>query len=132
MPDNAVTPVLIERASEQLRQEREIFDQRKLHEARWFYLRLVMGYSSVVLLTAVMLIASYILINSSQFGTAVVTSAGGALFVDVLGLLVGVWKIALNPTFITKLTPETYVNLPDIQDVMRATDEEATPTSVQG
>jgi hypothetical protein len=131
MPNNVVTPVLIERASEQLRQEREIFDQRKLHEARWFYLRLVMGYSSVVLMTAVMLIAAYILINSSQFSAAVVTSAGAALFVDVLGLLIGVWKIALNPTFISKLTPETHVNLPDIQDVMRPKEEEITSTSAQ-
>lgn len=32
------------RLEEQLRQEREVFDQRKLHSERWFTLRLRMGY----------------------------------------------------------------------------------------
>ena len=33
------------RASEQLRQEREAFDQAKAHDARWFTLRLMIGYA---------------------------------------------------------------------------------------
>lgn len=114
MPNNALSPVAIERATEQLRQERETFNQAKTHEGRWFILRLVMGYSSVVLLGAVMVVASYIIFNSSSFPAGVVTTAGAALFVDVLGLLISVWKIALNPDFNAKLSPVTREEIPPI------------------
>src|SRR4051794_488747 len=100
-----LSPVVIERAIERLRQERETFNQHKAHEDRWFLLRLVMGYSSVLLLTAIMMISSYILLNNVHFPATVVTASGAALFVDVLGLLVGVWRIALNPNFLAKLGP---------------------------
>ena len=101
------TPIMLERAAEQLRQERETFEQQKRHEERWFRLRLVMGYAAVVLLTVVMVMSSLILVENNRFPTSVVVAAGTALFVDVLGLLVGVWKIALNPTFLTRLGPVT-------------------------
>lgn len=117
MPNEDVTPILIERAAEQLRQEREIFEQRKLQESRWFYLRLVMGYSSVILLTSVAAVSSYILMNSGSFSTTVVASAGAALFVDISGLLIAVWKIVLNPSSITELNPVTDIKMPDIDAI---------------
>lgn len=109
-----LTPVMLERASEQLRQERETFDQAKKQEHLWFVLRLSMGFSSIVLLSAVMFVAVYILFNYAVFPTAVVTTAGAALFADVLGLLIGVWKIALNPKSVTKLQPVTQSSIPDV------------------
>ena len=112
-----LTPVVIERATEQLRQERETFDQAKRHESRWFILRLVMGYSSVLLLAAIMVIASYVLFNGETFPEGVVTVAGAALFIDVLGLLVAVWKIALNPNFYARLGPVTNVEIPEVASV---------------
>ena len=110
-----VAPILIERAAEQLRQEQEVFEQRRSQESRWFYLRLVMGYSAVVLLVAVMAVASYVLLNNDQFHTSVVSAAGAALFLDVLGLLVAVWKIVLKPSSITELTAVTKIDLPDLE-----------------
>lgn len=110
-----LTPVVVARATEQLRQERETFDQAKQHEGRWFVLRLVMGYSAVLLLGAIMAVASYVLFNSASFPASVVTAAGAALFVDVLGLLIAVWKIALNPNFYARLAPVTQIALPDIE-----------------
>lgn len=107
-----LSPVVIERAIERLRQERETFNQHKAHEDRWFLLRLVMGYSSVLLLAAIMVVSSYVLLNNKLFPATVVTAAGAALFGDVLGLLVGVWKIALNPNFLAKLAPVTAETLP--------------------
>jgi hypothetical protein len=104
--------VRLRRAGEQLRQEREIFEQRKSQEARWFRLRLCMGYSSVALLAIVLIVASSILWNHSVFPNAVVISAGIALFTDILTLLLGVWKIVLNPSFSMKLSPTTNVSLP--------------------
>lgn len=106
--------VQIERATEQLRQEREIFEQRKRHESFWFFLRLVMGYASVLLLIAVMAVASYILFKNAQFPAAVVVAAGAALFTDVLGILIGVWKIALNPKMAVSAGPVTKIQLPDL------------------
>lgn len=97
----------IQRIKERLRQEREIFDQHKAHENRWFLLRLVMGYSSVVLLVAIMVVSSYILFNSASFSNSVVVAAGAALFSDTLGLVVSIWKIVFNPDFMTKLAPIT-------------------------
>lgn len=114
MPNNDVTPIQIERAMEQLRQEREVFDQRKNQESRWFLLRLTMGYTSVVLLFAVIAISTLVLFNSSSFPEFTVKAAGAALFADVVGLLIGVWKIVLKPDFITKLSPETQQELPEM------------------
>ena len=91
------------RADEQLRQERELFDQHKLHEARWFGLRLLMGYSSVLLLLGVMLVASYILLHHQEFPNVVIVAAGAALFTDVLGMLIGFYNIALNPMSVTQV-----------------------------
>lgn len=109
-----LNPVILERASEQLRQERETFDQAKSHDHWWFVLRLAMGFSSIVLLVAVMVVSVYILFNNADFPEAVVTAAGAALFVDVLGMLIGVWKIALNPKTVSKLQPTTQSSIPDI------------------
>ena len=105
MPE--LSPIDYERAAENLRQERETFDQRKRQDSRWFLLRLTMGYCSIVLLASIMVFSAWVLLNAKDFSPAVVTSAGAALFVDVLGLLVSVWKIALNPNFATKLGPVT-------------------------
>lgn len=105
------TPVLIARAAERLRQERETFDQHQRHDEWWFRLRLVMGFSAVVLLFFIMVVSTYILVNAASFASSVVTAAGAGLFVDALGLLIGVWKITLNPSFLTRLAPITDVNM---------------------
>ena len=107
MPSADITPIQIERAMEQLRQEREVFDQRKAQESRWFVLRLVMGYSSVALLVAVIIICGVVMFNSQKFPEFTVKAAGAALFTDVIGLLISVWKIVLRPDSVTKLAPET-------------------------
>ena len=107
MNTNEFLPIILERETEKLRQEKEIFDQRKIQENRWFRLRIIMGYSSVVLLGTIMIVSSYIILNNSDFPISVVTASGAALFGDVLGLLICVWKIVLNPNFMTKLEPST-------------------------
>jgi len=107
MIPEAADAIAIARANEELRQERDTFDQRKRHENTWFWLRVAMGYTSILLLAVVMAVAGYMLLNPSPYSPAVLTTAGAALFVDVLGLLVGVWKIALNPNFISRLAPIT-------------------------
>ena len=111
MANDDTTPIRIERAMEQLRQEREVFDQRKNQESHWFLLQLAMGYASVFLLVAVIVISALVLFNAEKFPEFAVKAAGVALFTDVVGLLVGVWKIVLQPDFMMKLAPETQEEL---------------------
>jgi hypothetical protein len=102
-----LVPIMLERETEKLRQEKETFDRRKDQEKRWFRLRLVMGYSAVILLLAIMFVSSWIVLNHQAFPGSVVAGASAAFFGDVLGLLICVWKIVLNPSFMTKPEPTT-------------------------
>jgi dolichyl-phosphate-mannose--protein O-mannosyl transferase len=102
-----ITAALLLRVEEGLRQERETFDQRKEQEARWFTLRLRMGYTAAVLLPAIAVGCGVVLYLHDNFPLTVVGSAGAALFVDVLSLFVAVWKLVLNPRSITQLKPIT-------------------------
>ena len=99
--------VRIKRAKEQLRQEREVFNLKKKQESRWFFLSLTMGYASVALLVMIVIISSIILFNPKDFTVFTVKATCAALFADVVGLLLGIWKIVLNPKFVTMLSPET-------------------------
>jgi hypothetical protein len=105
MSDANVSPQALLRLEEQLRQERETFDHRKLQDSKWFLLRLRMGYTAAVMLPVVAIACAYVLFNHPQFPGSVVTSAGAALLVDVLGLIVAVWKVVLNPGSVTRLDP---------------------------
>jgi hypothetical protein len=105
--DSVSDAILAMRAEEALRQEKETFEQRKIQENKWFRLRLTVGYASIILLALIMLIASMILFDNSQFPSTVVTAAGVALFGDVLGLLIAIWKIVLNPNSAASLAPVT-------------------------
>jgi hypothetical protein len=99
--------LLFRRADEQLRQEREVFEQSKSQEARWFRLRLVIGYSSVAILVCILIIASCVLYYHDKFPSFAVNSATVALFTDVIGSVFGVWKFALNPESVRGLTTVT-------------------------
>jgi hypothetical protein len=100
-----LSPQTLLRLEEQLRQERETFDHRKGQDTRWFVLRLRMGYTAAVMLPLIAIACAYVLFNNANFPTAVVASAGSALLADVLGLLVAVWKVVLNPGSTTRLEP---------------------------
>lgn len=117
MATEDATPIMIERATEQLRQEREVFDLRKSQEARWFVLQITMGWASVFLLIAVIVICAYVLLNNTNFDEFTVKAAGAAIFVDVVGLIIGIWKIVLKPDLVTKLTPETQQELGEADEL---------------
>ena len=105
MSNTDLSPQSLLRLEEQLRQERETFDHRKGQDARWFVLRLRMGYTAAVMLPVIALACAYVLFNNAAFPTTVVGSAGAALLADILGLLVAVWKVVLNPGSVTRLEP---------------------------
>lgn len=97
----------ITKAAERLRQQQETFDQRKKHDSRWFWLKLIMGYSAILILLAIMVISSIILFNHEKFPDQIINWVAPALFVDVVGLIFTVWKVVLSPGNSTKLEPVT-------------------------
>ena len=99
--------MLARQIAERLRQEKETFDQQQRQDQSWFCLRLAMGAVALVLLPAVFYVTSRILLYPDGYSVGVVTSAGIALFTDVLGLVISIWKIVLSPGSSTKLGPIT-------------------------
>jgi len=100
-------PIEFARAEEQLRQERETFEQQKAQAARWFLLRLSVGYTSVAALVMVLGVCVYTLMRTDVFPASVVTAAGATLFGDVVGLVATIWKVVLSPGTVASLTPVT-------------------------
>ena len=111
MADVSFDLVAVETAAESLRQQRETFNQRKVHEERWFSLRLRMGYTAIVLLPAILFLSGYVLLNASEFSRTVVALSAASMFTDALGLVASVWKVVLNPDSVTKLSPVTESSL---------------------
>ena len=52
-----------------------------------------------------MAISTYVILNPKELDPATVKLAAGALFGDVVGLLVAVWKIVVNPSFFKPGSP---------------------------
>jgi hypothetical protein len=102
-----VDPILFSRAEEQLRQERETFDQLKSHDGWWFFLAISAGFTAVIALVVIMIFAIYVMTYYDQFPTTVVSFASAALFADVLGLVVMIWKVVVNPRAEKMLAPVT-------------------------
>jgi uncharacterized membrane protein YqjE len=97
----------ITKAAERLRQQQETFNQRKTHDSKWFLLKLLMGYSAILMLVSILVISCIIIFNYQDYPNSIVNWATPALFVDILGLIFTVWKVVLNPTQTTKLEPVT-------------------------
>ena len=57
---------------------------------------MAMGWMAVVLLPLLGAAAFFVLYNNESFDQAVVVAAAGALFVDVLGLVLAIWKVVLG------------------------------------
>lgn len=97
----------LSKTSEALRQERETFEQLKKHDQSWFALRLVMGYAAVIILITIPVISGVIIFNYKYFPDKIVSWAGPALFIDVLGIVFTIWKVVLHSRSDTKLGPIT-------------------------
>src|SRR4051812_41276429 len=100
------------RAVEQLRQEREAFEQAKAQGMHWFRLRLCMGYASVFILFGVAAACSYIVLNPAGYSMAVVTIAATTLLVDMVSLAAGIFKLILQHNNAARLKPVTTAGPP--------------------
>src|ERR1017187_8732677 len=99
------------RAREQLRQEREAFDQAKAHDARWFTLRLMIGYAGIALLLAIALVSGYILLHPASYSPATIAVAATTILVDILGLVVTIFKFIFPQSSAVPLKPVTGIRL---------------------
>jgi hypothetical protein len=102
--------LFLNRSIEALRQEKETFDQRKNHDERWFTLRERIGNAAIIFLSVIAIFCMFIILAWQYFPPAVVTGAASALCVDVLGLVIGIWKTVIKPNSIAQLEPVTTVD----------------------
>src|SRR5438270_12114846 len=98
-------------ASERLRQERETFDLTKIHANRWFGLRLVTGYISIVLLLAIATTCIFVIFHLTHYSDQVIACTTSVLGANIIGTVLIVLKIVLNPASVTKLIPVTPITL---------------------
>jgi hypothetical protein len=89
-------PLVIARLSQQLRQEQELFDQRKAQDQERFRLWLAMGWTAIVLFVVICAFAGFVVLDHGDFSTSTVVAATSALLIEALGLLVAVWKKVLG------------------------------------
>lgn len=88
--------VAIARLNERLRQERELFNQRKKQDVRSFRLWMAMGWTAVVLFPAICAFSGFVLVNHGEFADGIVALAASALLVEALGLVGAVWRAAMG------------------------------------
>jgi hypothetical protein len=66
-----------------------------------------MGYSSVAALLGVFFVCLCVFLNYATLPEVIVVSAAAAFFGDVVAAVVMVWRVVLNPNFMTSLAPLT-------------------------
>jgi hypothetical protein len=84
--------VALAQAEERLRQERELFNQKRAQDEKNFALRLAMGWTTVMLFVAICTFCGYIIVNNSDFTPATVVAATSALLVEAVGLVAATWR----------------------------------------
>jgi hypothetical protein len=88
----ALDAIELAHAAERLRQEREVFDQKKAQDRKMFILRLTMGWTAVALLVAICAFSGFIICDNNEFSSETVTAATSALLVEALGLVGAIWR----------------------------------------
>lgn len=94
-------------ASEQLRQEKEAFEQAKLQDALWFALKLVMGFAAVVVVVGIFGFCLYAALHPQIYGATVARIAMATLLGELLAAMVGIWRLVLSPKTQVPLKPVT-------------------------
>ena len=94
-------------AREAVRQQKETFEELKRQDRHWFALRLTIGYSAILVLLGVLATCAVILVNAQTYPEFVARAAIAALFMDVVGFPIAVWKFALNTGYQNRLHPVT-------------------------
>ena len=108
-------PARVELTMEYLRQAELAFQHQKNQATLWFRLRLIVGYSSIILLSLTLMICTVILFGHQDYPEFVVNGATAALFLDILGVFLTIWKILLPPeSGSARLEP--VISIPDFEE----------------
>lgn len=75
----------------------QMFKLKLREENLWFMLKLVVGYTSVIIIFIVLIGCLFIIMNNSIFPDSITTSASHTLSASVLGISASIWKIIVNP-----------------------------------
>jgi uncharacterized membrane protein YqjE len=116
MSDETPDAIQFQRSIENLRQERETFDQLKKHDEYWFYLKMVMGVCSVIIMIIVLIFSIFVIINFKSFSETAVIAGIVGLVVDIIGSSASVWKLTMNPKSMSELKPVTTITVSDIKE----------------
>jgi uncharacterized membrane protein YqjE len=109
--------VVLARAQERLRQESELFNQKKAQDRLVFVLRMAMGWTAVFLLIAICALCGYVILSHGDFAESTVAAATTALLVEALGLVGAIWRgtlgkgpVELEPTTDASALPVSEVD----------------------
>jgi Flp pilus assembly protein TadB len=94
-------------AEEQLRQERDAFDQHKRTAERSFFVGQVIVVTSVLILLGILGLAIWVVSHPDRYQPSMVTAAGVAVFGATLSAMLYVWKITVNPDWNKPVKPIT-------------------------
>lgn len=114
--DLTADAIALLRAQEQVRQERETFDHRMTQDGRWALLRLTMGWIAAASLPTIIFVCWWIISRDDWMPTRVKELAAGALLVDVLGLVVWVWRGIVGSAPASPISPVTSGAVPTADD----------------
>jgi hypothetical protein len=90
-----------------LEQEKICFEESRKHYNRWNILKLVLGYSAIAILICIMFICGFIIFNYTKFSDEIILSCICALFIDIVGLMVSIYKIVLKENHISEFKQTT-------------------------
>jgi len=90
--------VALAQAEERLRQERELFDQKKAQDQKSFQLRLAIGWTTIAVFVAICAFCGYVILNHSDFSVGTVAAATSALLAEALGLVIATIKGTMGVT----------------------------------
>jgi len=90
-----------------LEQEKICFEENKKHFIRWNILKLIMGYSALLILICVIFICGFIIINHSNFTEKVLIFSVSVLLLDLVLLMITIYKIVLKNNNIDDFKPIT-------------------------
>ncbi len=96
--------------AEMQRQERAVFDLQLGVAKTRSQMRTRMGYLAMAMLILIATGAFYILFDNGRFPSCVVKMAGGALFTEILGLIVFTWKSIFSTSGQDRPVPLTQVH----------------------
>jgi hypothetical protein len=126
--------VRLAQANQRLEQEKKVFERRLERDRQLTRVQAAMSWVILIMLPAVAAACIIVFINAATLPVAVVTSASGAFFVDVVGTVIAGYK-ALLPArspdeLLVATTADPFAMTDTRQEPGKSAPENATPSEV--